>query len=608
MTIQANFPAIKPSLLLDFANTKQLDSRITYTRASTASFYNGVTTAKAEQNLFLQSQTFDTSWLNVNGLTVSSNVSAAPDGTTTADKLVEPAATASFVVRQGSFPAAASETFAFSCFAKPSGRNFIAITHQEGSVSNRWVNAVFDVSTGAVTQSSAGAGGVLVSTAITSAGGGWYRITLISNQSGTANFWRIGPSNTGTPSIGGFGEFSYTGDGTSGVEVWGAQLEQRSAVTAYTATTTQAITNYIPVLQTAASGVARFDNNPTTGESLGLLIEESRSNLVTYSSQFDNAAWTKTASTITADTIVSPDGTLNGEKLVDTATSAIHKIEQTQTVTNGASYTISVFAKAAERSWLIIYEDSGASNYAFFNLTTGALGTVNAGTSTITPVGNGWYRCTLTHTQTIGTSERVRIAVSNANTTFTYTGDGYSGIYIWGVQLEAGAFATSYIPTVASQVTRAADSASMTGTNFSSWYNFGSGTLYGEGIGASSACAIATINTGTSFNNMIVLGSINSTNEATRIYANGSAQAELGTISTNTNIKISLAYATNNIAASLNGATALTDTSAIIPIVGIDTLQIGRQWNSTQQICGTIKKIAYYPIRLSNTNIQALTS
>ena len=590
MTIQANFPAIKPSLMLDFANTKQLDSRITYTRASTASYYDGVTTSKAEENLLIRSAEFDNATWGKTRSTVTANAVAAPDGTTTAESLDQASGqTSSGLASQ--YLVLTANSHVFSVFAKANTKSKIFLRDDFNGARSTW----FDLSAGTVGTTNAGH-----TASITSVGSSWYRCVIVFTSTAQNNQVIVGLADT---------DNSTTVTDSGGVYVWGAQLEQRSAVSAYTATTTQAITNYIPKLQSAASGVARFDNNPTTGESLGLLIEESRTNLLTYSAQFDNAAWTKANLSVTADTIVAPDGTLSGEKLVESATTSVHSVTQLVSVTSGTAYTATIYAKASQRSFLII-QPFGNSFVAYFNLTTGAVGTVNGSpTSTsITSVGNGWYRCSITATASSTGSVNFFAYTAATDGTASYAGDGFSGIFIWGAQLEAGAFATSYIPTVASQVTRAADAASMTGTNFSSWYNAGQGTLYGEGIGASSACAIATINTGTSFSNMIVLGSINSTNEAIRIFANGSAQAELGTISTNTNFKVSLAYATNNIAASLNGATALTDSSAIIPIIGMDTLQIGRQWNSTQQICGTIKKLAYYPLRLSNTNLVALTS
>jgi hypothetical protein len=600
MTIQANFPAIKPSLLLDFANTKQLDSRITYTRASTATFYNGVTTAMAEQNLLTYSQDFSNAAWSKTNLTVTADSIAAPDGTTTADTITSSAGTnAKFIGEAVTMTSGLAYVTSF--YAKTNTQQFIQIIWSGSNVDY----ANFDLVNGTVGTVS----GTGLTATITSVGNSWYRCVAVHNtlsvSSVSVNVVAI-DSSTSTRAA--------STSTTNSFYLWGAQVEQRSAVTAYTATTTQAITNYIPVLQTAASGVARFDNNPTTGESLGLLIEESRTNLLTYSAQFDNGYWGKQNSTITADTIVAPDGTLSGDRLFeDTATSG-HSIAANVTVTSGVSYTQSIYAKAGERPRLVMYEYSSTGAAATFDLTTGTVVATSGGGSpsaTITSVGNGWYRCTMTWTTgstNAGLSFRLQTAGATGAT--TYTGNGYSGLFLWGAQMELGAFATSYIPTVASQVTRAADAASMTGTNFSSWFNAGEGTLYADASLKTLAGGIAVINDGAnSFANMIELFEFSPSNSyGFRVFANSSAQISyaISDPALNTFVKFIGGYKVNDFAGTSNGATVTTDSIGILPIP-LTTLRLGVGWAGTYTN-GTIKKFAYYPIRLSNTNLVALTS
>ena len=173
MAIQSNFPAIKPSLLLDFANTKQLDPRITYTRASTATFYNGVTTAMAEQNLAPRSQELsDTSVWSTQAITVTANTSVAPDGTTTADTITASATAATHFLFFGSYPTVAiGIQLGCSVYAKAGTNNFFQLTVLNQA--NTYAN--FDLSTGTIGTT----GSNVSSVTMTSVGSGWYRCSFV---------------------------------------------------------------------------------------------------------------------------------------------------------------------------------------------------------------------------------------------------------------------------------------------------------------------------------------------------------------------------------------------------------------------------------------------
>jgi hypothetical protein len=611
MSIQTNFPALKPSLLLDFSNTEALDSRVTFTRASTATYY-GTQTAKAEENLLLQSQDFTTTW-SVSGTnaTVTANTTVAPDGTTTADTLTEDSATGIHACFQGFV---ASGVVTISVFAKlGSGARFLTIGVNRDATHT--ASATFDLSLGTNTQTQAN-GGIYASPSatITAVAQGFYRCTFTITTDTVAQV-RIGLNDTGTPATNNRGlGVGYTGDGTSSLILWGAQLEQRSAVTAYTATTTQPITNYIPVLETAASGVARFDHNPTTFESLGLLIEEQRTNLLTYSEQFDNAAWTKGNATVTANTVVGPSGTVTGDKLVEDATSNTHTISQVITPVAATTYTFTTYIKAAERGFAFFGLNGGGAG-AFFgsiNLSSGAVSIATGSPVSLSAVGvgNGWYRCALTMTATTTAilASDVRVSTDGVWANRIYTGDGYSGIYIWGAQLEVGAFPTSYIPTVASQVTRVADAASMTGANFSSWYNQAEGTLYAEASAfALGSFRIASVSDGTSANRILLNAQFNG-GERFTVVTNGASVGSVanGAYTANQVFKQIAAYKTDDFALSVNGAAATTDTSGVLPVV--NQANIGAGNAGTSPLSGHIRKVAYYPLRVTNAQLQALTS
>jgi hypothetical protein len=370
-------------------------------------------------------------------------------------------------------------------------------------------------------------------------------------------------------------------------------------------------------LLTAASGVARFEHNPTTFESLGLLIEEQRTNLVTYSEQFDNAAWTKTRSSITANTVVSPDGTLTGDKIIaDTDVNTTHLVSTSASVVSGTSYTVTVYAKAAEYGFvrLALSGFFAVVQSAIFNLSTGELGTTT-GTITTSAInaGNGWWRFSLSSTATSTGSTSVQLGPATSASTANFTGDDYSGIYIWGAQLEAGAFPTSYIPTVASQVTRSADAASMTGTNFSSWYNAGQSTLYTEAQTFSNTGTPYLVSISTNANATFGIGAfVDTSGTRWNLRARGSSDSSVVVSYTgqvvNALNKAAIGYNQGILSTSVTLNSASPTTATRGPIVadqltiGSNTVSASNSWN------GHIRKIAYYPIAATSAQLQGLTS
>jgi hypothetical protein len=606
MTIKALYPDTQPSLSLDFANTKALDPRITFARASTARFYDGKTVAKAEENLFLRSEEFDNAVWSKTATTVTANAAAAPDGTTTAEFLLP---TASNQIVQ-TLTLQSGVAYTMSVYAKKGGYDFVRV-----GMSSSWfgtfTSAYFNLDTGTVgTTSNSPA------TSIVDVGNGWYRCSITKTTTATTS---AGVSFL----VGSADAVIATGDGTSGIFLWGAQLEQRSAVTAYTPTTTQPITNYVPVLQSAANNVARFDHNPVTGESLGLLIEEQRTNLFTYSEDWSNAAWTKTDTTIQANTVIAPDGTLTADKTIPSSGS--NTTFQAISVTSGVSYTLSIYSKRAGNRYLVIrntFAGLSGDNVSFDLLDGVVQRNVSGVTSTITPVGNGWYRCSCSWASGATGASNYQVktaseAVSTSSATLTGFYNSFDGIYIWGAQLEVGAFPTSYIPTVASQVTRSADAASMTGANFSSWYRADEGNVYFEGQSASVTAvankAAFTISDGSTSNRIEQFfagtSSLGVPQALILISAGAVVQTNQGfgsSLTNNNAAKLMTAYKFNDIAATVNGGTLSADSTAIIPVV--DRMFIGaNSTGSTAYLNGTIKKLAYYPKRLANAELQALT-
>jgi hypothetical protein len=385
----------------------------------------------------------------------------------------------------------------------------------------------------------------------------------------------------------------------------------------FTRASTGTFYNSAGVLSTAASGVARFDFNPITNDSLGLLIEEQRTNLFTYSEDFSNAAWTKANSSITANAATAPDGALTADKLVENTATADHAFRGDATISAGATISFSIYAKAGERSNIRLqFADTATTSQTlvFFNLSNGTLsglqqtGSSTLGSASITALSNGWYRCVLIgRIDGSATTARCRVSLADTSNNISYTGDGTSGAFIWGAQLEAGAFPTSYIQTVASQVTRAADAASMTGTNFSSWYNQAEGTLYAEanhpvttGTGKTHEYVSFTGAAGNGYDLWVFNG--------TARYAVQNTNTTLGNDTSGAFDKLVMGYSQQTTFAqsgSLNAAAAVSSTTSMTR--ALNSLAIGGG-SGSNNLNGTIKKIAYYPIRCTNAQLVALTS
>lgn len=196
-----------------------------------------------------------------------------------------------------------------------------------------------------------------------------------------------------------------------------------------------------------------------------LLLEMGVTNAWTRSEDLTNGAWsTDATSTVTGNATYAPDGALTADKVVESVANTTHYIYRgTGTITNSTLQTASIFAKAGERTWLAVLTRNKANvdKTSWVNLSTGAAGTTASGhTVRITAYVNGWYRIAVTFDASTGaTTPIVLFQLATADGGGNYVGDGVSGLYLWGAQFEADkAFATSYIPTVASTVARSADS------------------------------------------------------------------------------------------------------------------------------------------------------
>ncbi len=213
--------------------------------------------------------------------------------------------------------------------------------------------------------------------------------------------------------------------------------------------------NYIPVASTTNFSTSVVAEIESTNEVVS--FTDISENQFTRSEEFDNAGWSKLNCTITANSTTDPDGNNTADTMVENAGGGKKEFFQNKNLVSGRQYTMSVFAKTNGR--FLQFQPSasiaGTTNFANFNLTTGALGTVGAGadSATITDFGNGWFRCSITMTSTTTSSTGVSILLIENDTNgrgHAYTGNGTSGIFVWGAQFEEASSPSTYLHTTSS--------------------------------------------------------------------------------------------------------------------------------------------------------------
>jgi len=385
------------------------------------------------------------------------------------------------------------------------------------------------------------------------------------------------------------------------------------------------------LIKTASTNVPRFDHNPSTGESLGLLVEEARTNFYGDSSSIVteiNAI--NTNLTPSSNTVIAPDGTQSADQLVETVATGPHRHLSGApiSVVAGQSWTISAFIKPIPGSASDRYPGlriSGGTSaftsyWVTFDLSTKQTYTNSPAiwtASGIVDYPNGWKRIYAVGVVQSTTASATYPFVFYSNKTFNnvtsgdnYTGDGVSGFYIWGAQLETGSFPTSYIPTTSATVTRSADVARITGTNFSSWYRNSSSTfaIRGRTISSSSyntwgilAVSIEGIEADNNYR-MRVSG----TQFTAKRFDNGvNYSFNLpGSVTAGSIYNYSVGYDdTGHAASSPSGFTSTTYPG--LPFQNPTTLKFVPDLYGCSHV---ISRLTYWPQRLTNTQLQALTA
>ena len=365
------------------------------------------------------------------------------------------------------------------------------------------------------------------------------------------------------------------------------------------------------LIETVASGVPRLDYPLLDGavqDCPALLLEPSRTNLVLRSEEL-NTTWLTFRSSVTANDIVSPNGSQNAEKIIQqSGQTSSGGVYQNLTVSSSTVYTYSVFLKSGGYDFGMIRIDGG--QYAWFDLSLGAVGSITgSGSSSIEDFGNGWFRCSFTITTT-STTGQPHIYITNSDGSQTLSGaDGVKGIYAWGAQIEAGSYSTSYIKNIdtSAGVTRSADVCNGAGT--SDTFNDSEGVLFVEfsGISSDLTSKRITLNDGGPLNR-VVLGIHNVSSQLFYFVSGGGSVpfTQAITVETEQFNKIALKYKSGDTALWINGVEVDTKTNTFT-ISGLDELSFNDDSVSSKFFSNT-KQVMTFNEALSDTELEDLTS
>jgi hypothetical protein len=536
-------------------------------------------------NAALQSNNFSSgSWAKSN-VTIAGSI-ADPNGGTTAFSMAGTSATSnSKNIAQFPF-AVVNQPKTLSIYAKANTHSFIQIRNSDPTNFSN-----FDLTTGTFS------GGTALAR-MTSIGGGWYRCSISYTSSATGYVLHLVDSLAAA-----HGASSTT---TNSVYIWRAQAESEDIPTNYIDTTTSAVT------QGPVTNLPRLDYFGSTCPQL--LMEPTRTNLTTYSQMFDASIWTKDAASVSGNVLVSPDGYTNADLLVEDSSLGNHRVFRSIPYVSGTTYAASCFIKQGSGTRRIIFfygsTAFGSNLMVNFNIQTGVVTTSSGSiTGKLENYGNGWYRCTAIATATITatTAFGIYLRQTDAATSATYTGDGTSSMYLWGAQLEAGAYATSYIPTTAATVTRNADVCAK--ASISSLIGQTEGTLFVQFNYKGTQDGYIGINDGTAGNRVII---------GTQI-ANKNIRLLIDTLSVNQTLitsasnilvpgnvyKMAVAYNNNDIALYLNGALIGTDSTASIPAT---TRFEYSALTSNIVFAEPVLQTLVFKTRLSNADLATLTT
>jgi len=359
--------------------------------------------------------------------------------------------------------------------------------------------------------------------------------------------------------------------------------------------------------ETSAGVLVPFATGVLRRTDKGVLIEGARTNLLLRSQEFDNASWTKLNATITANQVAAPDGTLTADLMTNDTTNGNHWVYGTGvTFANATTYTASIFVKYLDHRWISLRSDFPAM-YASFDLLNGVVGSKDASITSyaMTALANGWYRCTITWTTTGAGGGNIVVQMANGDVT---TSNSYAGtgtrVYLWGAQLEAASFPSSYIPTGAASATRAADVLTVSSPGVS--YPLSLFAEFERVVDTGGVEDLLSIYTSSNdFSDLRVsatdLGAITvntaSVNQATVTVA--------GVLATQVAYKLGGRVSTNSVQAARNGTLGIEDTSATMAS-GPTTIAFGK-WVSGAESWGYLRRSAIINSAVNDAGLQSMT-
>jgi hypothetical protein len=476
-----------------------------------------------------------------------------------------------------------SANTAFSVYAKPNGYTKIGISNRSTGDWNFVVDLVTKVVSNIYDPTSA-----ILSINVVDAVGDWKRIEVVGSTAVQYNLHPL-PSNFNSTNFD-----NVTLNGTDGVWVMASQVNIGSTAKPYFPTTDRL-------------NVPRLTYQNGGGGCPSLLLEKQSTNALTYSEDFTQADWPKQNTIVTANATTSPDGTQNADKLIANTTNARHLIFQSITTSN--THTFTTYAKAGENSFLIMRLDTDSPEIkTWFNLSNGTIGTSQGGSPTITSVGNGWYRCSVQYTPSTSSNIYAVLYTAKTDGVEGFAGNDSDGTYIWGAQLEASSYATSYIPTTSASATRVSDACFKTGISSLIGQTEGVAFIDFDFNGNYSSGGIIPFSLDGGAGNELYAWIQTNGTVIFEVYNAFVGQVVIsGSIGAVGRKKIAFAYKQNDFAVYLNGTQVGTDTSGTVPTMS--RLFVGKYYaNDTYNINAGINQTILFPTRLTNAELASLTT